>query len=169
MTPLENKLAQFVAAQIEKNVSQKLGTAAYKNIAPTGQPALEGEIMMGNDVRVLEAMRTSVYDTDGDGEADGSGGSSMLAVTFVEDADYTVVDTDELIVFTDLTAGRTLTLPAASSGNIGRMIIFANFSTLANSVTSSENIYTNPSTFATTIPTGSFMRIVSIGSHWLLL
>lgn len=64
MSEFENKLTQFIAKKAEQAASQKLGTAAFKNIAPVGQPALEGQIVSGDDVRVLEIMRTSVYDPD---------------------------------------------------------------------------------------------------------
>lgn len=67
---MESKLAEFITRKTEEAVSQKLGSAAYLNIPPVGQPAHENEITKGDDVRVLEAMRYSTYDTDKDGVVD---------------------------------------------------------------------------------------------------
>jgi hypothetical protein len=64
MSQFQNKLTEFIAKKASEAATQKLGTAATKNIAPVGQPALEPEIIVGADVRVLEIMRTSVYDPD---------------------------------------------------------------------------------------------------------
>jgi hypothetical protein len=54
---MNDKLAEFIAKKTEEWASQKLGTAAYANISKVGQPALEGEIVSGSDVRVQEALR----------------------------------------------------------------------------------------------------------------
>lgn len=67
---MNNKLAEFITKKAEEAISQKLGSAAYLNIAPMGQPALEGEIMVGDDVRIKETMRNSTYDVDKNGVVD---------------------------------------------------------------------------------------------------
>lgn len=64
MTDFANKLTEFIAKKASEAATQKLGTAATRNIAPVGQPALEPEIVVGDDVRVKEIMRTSVYDPE---------------------------------------------------------------------------------------------------------
>lgn len=61
---MESKLAEFISRKAEEAVSQKLESAAFMNIPPVGQPAQENEITKGDDVRVLEAMRVSVYDPE---------------------------------------------------------------------------------------------------------
>lgn len=77
------KLQEFISKQMDKWAQEKLGTAAYANLAPTGQPALEGQVVKGDDVRVLETMRNSVYDEAKDGVVDNTeklGGSTKADV-----------------------------------------------------------------------------------------
>lgn len=62
----KEKLQAFIKEATLEQMKKELGSAAYVNIAPQGQPALEGQIMVGADVRVLETMRNSVYDPEKD-------------------------------------------------------------------------------------------------------
>ena len=64
MGDIKNKLQQFIEKATLEQMKQQIGTAAKLNVAPPGQPALENEIVKGDDVRTLEAMRTSVYDPE---------------------------------------------------------------------------------------------------------
>lgn len=64
MADIKDKLQQFIQKTTLEQMKQQVGTAAKMNVPPPGQPALEGEIVRGDDVRTLEAMRTSVYDPD---------------------------------------------------------------------------------------------------------
>jgi len=64
MADVTKKLQQFIEKTSLEQMKQQIGTAAKLNVPPTGQPALEGEIVRGDDVRTLEAMRTSVYDPE---------------------------------------------------------------------------------------------------------
>lgn len=60
---MKQKLTDFIQKTTLEQV-KGLGTAAKLNVAPPGQPALEGEVVIGGDVRVLEIMRTSEYDPE---------------------------------------------------------------------------------------------------------
>lgn len=59
-----DKLKAFIQQTTLEQMKREAEAAVAKILPDTGQPALEGQLVKGDDVRVLETMRTSVYDPD---------------------------------------------------------------------------------------------------------
>lgn len=89
----KDKLQAFIKEATLEQMKQELGSAAYVNIAPQGQPALEGQVMVGADVRVLETMRNSVYDPEKDETIDAATVGGNTAANLLNRANHTGTQT----------------------------------------------------------------------------
>jgi hypothetical protein len=97
--------------------------------------------------------------------ATGTGSGSLVVVN---DADYTVATGVTHVIYKTMTAGRTLTLPAASS-NTNRIITIANGGGGAFSITTSIAMRENSSTTSTTIAQNHYYTLMSDGTDWWIV
>ena len=91
-----------------------------------GEGLLKTDQLVGMDACALNdlgAMEMSSHNLTIMGGAPRNYGDLQVKRTEVNDAAYTVLSTDRLVVVTALTAGRTLTLPTAASMK-NRMLLF---------------------------------------------
>ena len=99
----------------------------------------------------------------------GGGGTSSETLVKVNDADYTITTgTGNLIVhyFNELTAARTVTLPAAAD-NTGRIITIKHGGAGTFVINFSANIYENSTTWNTALAQGASTSIMSDGTNWI--
>ena len=99
------------------------------------------------------------------GSSDLTGGAIKANVHIVNDADYTVSSTDYIIIYTAITATRTLTIPAASSAP-NRMLIIRNPGGGSFSVTLSQTYRTHSSSTSNTVPVANSVSLISDGTEW---
>jgi hypothetical protein len=102
------------------------------------------------------------------GGSDLTGAAIKMNIHIVSDADYTVGSTDYAIVYTSITATRTLTIPAASSA-ANRVISISNPGAGSFSVNLSQTIRYHGSSTSTIVGVGNRVTIVSDGSEWWVI
>jgi hypothetical protein len=89
--------------------------------------------------------------------------------TTVADAAYTALSTDYLIAYTTLTAGRTVTIPAAAAGNAGQVYVVKNETAGAFAITiapASGTIDGAASVATTAAARAPAVRVYSTGAAW---
>ncbi|WP_430900451.1 MULTISPECIES: hypothetical protein [unclassified Paraflavitalea] len=94
--------------------------------------------------------------------------STASNLVVINDADYTVASGVTNVVYSNLTAGRTITLPAASS-NTNRRIKITHGGGGAFNITTSVAIRQNASTTTTTIAQSKWVELVSNGTDWYIV
>jgi hypothetical protein len=90
------------------------------------------------------------------------------SLTVINDADYTVAAGITAVVYKTMTAGRTVTLPAASS-NTNRIITITNGGGGAFNITLSVAIRQNSTTTTTTLIPNKWAKIQSDGTDWWVI
>ena len=94
------------------------------------------------------------------------------SITTVNNTDYTLATTDHIIIFTNLSTGRTLTLPTAQAV-AGRMVIvkekdgYASSNNITIATEGSETI--DGSSTATLSTNKGTIRLTSDGTNWLII
>lgn len=141
-----DKLKAFIQQTTLEQMKREAEAAVGKILPETGQPALEGQVVKGEDVRVLETMRTSVYDPDRTGvvnEAallEGNSAADLLdranhtgtqptstidnfnsEVQALQTWKYVVKDTDETKNSTTTLANDTVLVKTIQGGEVWRM------------------------------------------------
>jgi len=99
------------------------------------------------------------------GTSDLTGGAIKANVHIVNDADYTVGSTDYVIIYTAITATRTLTIPAASSAP-NRMLIIRNPGGGSFSINLSQTYRTHSSSTSSSVNVGNSVSLISDGTEW---
>jgi hypothetical protein len=99
------------------------------------------------------------------GGSDLTGAAIKANVHIVNDADYTVASTDYIIIYTAITATRTLTIPAASSAT-SRMLIIRNPGAGSFAVNLSQTYRTHSSSTNNLVGVGNSVSLISDGSEW---
>lgn len=97
--------------------------------------------------------------------SDLTGAAIKANVHIVNDADYTVASTDYIIIYTAITATRTLTIPAASSAT-NRMLIIRNPGAGSFAVTLSQTYRTHSASTNNSVGVGNSVSLISDGSEW---
>jgi hypothetical protein len=90
------------------------------------------------------------------------------ALAVINDADYTVAAGVSSIIYKTMTAGRTLTLPAASA-NTSRVLILKNGGAGSFTITLSTAVRENSTTTTTTITVGAGYTLQSDGTDWWII
>lgn len=96
--------------------------ASGKYLRGNGTHALPTGLILADAIDVLSVLQGGTGNTSA-AAARGSGGLNVDSVTTVADATYAMVATDRTIVYTSLTAPRTVNLIAAASVNAGQKLI----------------------------------------------
>lgn len=99
------------------------------------------------------------------GTSDLTGSAIKANVHIVNDADYTVASTDYIIIYTAITATRTLTIPAASSAP-NRMLVIRNPGAGSFSVTLSQTYRTHSLSTSNSVNVGNSVSLISDGTEW---
>lgn len=119
--------------------------------------AILGSVRVGSGTTA--ARGSSILDVDG---------GLTIKRTTVADADYTALLTDLIIEETSLTANRTITLPAASTAEVGKVYIFKKGTSAAFNVIilrAGADLIDGAATLTITASFGS-AQIYSTGSGW---
>jgi hypothetical protein len=99
------------------------------------------------------------------GGSDLTGAPIKANIHIVSDADYTVASTDYIIIYSSITADRTLTIPAASSAP-NRMLIIRNPGGGSFSVNLSQTYRTHSSSTSNIVAVGNSVSLISDGTEW---
>lgn len=97
--------------------------------------------------------------------SDLTAGPIKTNVQIVSDADYSVASTDYIIIYSNLSTARTLTLPSAST-NTNRVLIIAHGGGGTSNINLSASIRENSTTTVSAVNQGYSYTIVSTGSEW---
>jgi hypothetical protein len=102
------------------------------------------------------------------GSSDLTGGAVKANIHIVSDADYTIASTDYAIVYSTMTADRTLTLPSAS-GNTNRVLIIKQGGIATRVINLSIAIRENASVTTSMLGNGESVTIISDGTDWWIV
>lgn len=122
--------------------------------------------LAGSGTRTVTADASGNLGTQTVGDL--TSGAVKATLHIVSDADYTVASTDYSVLYSNMTAARTLTLPAASS-HTNRILIIKNGGNGAFAINLSTAIRENTTTTTSAIGQGNWVTIQSDGSEWWII